>query len=1111
MTLRGFVQLLWKCSRFRESCEQRFAGIEWDGKEKRRANQVIVAVVKLDCLPAFSGNEFVCYEEPVPLEDYLHGLTVPGLTVTFSGLRSSWRAEYDQWNLQRIRAILPALERFGVDVVLFPRFSLGLDCAACVAQWCEDHSCNASVGGHSLPITSSGLSRYESDLGVPIEWQSRKPEDLEDRVVDVVVRCGRVGRVSISEMRSPFRTKETVETDIHTLDIQCHDGWITVGTLPSVAAVTKYCAGGGYAPELIVSSCGVHADPIVRALQEQPRFRGVPLALCSASPHVAPLLETVSEEEVALSTSEWEGVVVYRIDYARSVGTGWQAMVDPIARLPIVYHSSDVPGEHSKVTEWLESLQGTLDSRAEAVAELRLDGGNAVESKPLLILAEDPASFFVRRAMQAEGAIREQLSKTSLDEMRLLMRPLEEIIRVRDKRERSIAKAPVYTASQPQVITPRPLSFINRAEERRVVARFVDGISDKRLLVLHGTPGIGKRALLAEVQRTDPFFKNWLWFRCVQDTSFSETLAQLMVRLGISQAQPLAPDLTAYETVCKQIAAANCRILVLEDAHNLPIDSSHTEHASLLEFFAFICRTEMQPKPRILLVSNWRGRLNFSGHHLMELVRLDGLNGPDMLSLLQELAASVSSKYPPPSIVELEVIARKTHGHPFVGQLAIAALGNSPCSEVIEKLHEREEIRRFVINKLLGRASLSQTESRFLQLASVFRIPVLGSAFTGIAGAQTNAIIAELVNRFLLSVEGDRYKLHPLVCEYFRSQVPSAEDQRRLHNQAHNYFQHLQRVRKLTLDERIESVYHAFSSGNQVHLEDLRLFTGPVRTAMFDALRDRDWPKVHSAADQILRMFPNDTVAKVSNAVALDATGQGAAAEQFFDSVRLLDSEHLWVAIEFARSRIRRRDFPGAERILEELEQRFGSLRSIQLSWAQLNDKQGLCEKAIWRCRAVLSDPGCREKDAFLAGLILRDANCLDLLIDHVEVKYERFPRNPRLQRLYGYACVVTNHAPEDGLQMLSHSWSSAPSDGYVVADYASALALTGRTDDAQQLFKQGLLDCKGMKSDRRALLEEYAIFLGRTGCRTESHEVYRDLLRSCGTERAKLTHSGAF
>src|SRR5262249_49898744 len=156
--------------------------------------------------------------------------------------------------------------------------------------------------------------------------------------------------------------------------------------------------------------------------------------------------------------------------------------------------------------------------------------------------------------------------------------------------------------------------------------------------------------------------------------------------------------------------------------------------------------------------------LTFSGSHLLELVRLDGLDGPYMLALLQELAASAPSKYPPATVDELELMAGKTHGHPFIGQLAIAALENSPALEVIEKLHQREDVRRFVINKLLGRASLSPTESRFLQLASVFRIPVLGSAFSVVAGAQTNVITAELVNRFLLSAEGDRYKLHPLIC-----------------------------------------------------------------------------------------------------------------------------------------------------------------------------------------------------------------------------------------------------------------------------------------------------------------------------------------------------------
>ena len=493
--------------------------------------------------------------------------------------------------------------------------------------------------------------------------------------------------------------------------------------------------------------------------------------------------------------------------------------------------------------------------------------------------------------------------------MRLLLLPLEEIGRVREKRERSIAKVPLYAPTPPQVITRRPLSFIDRSQERRIVARFVEGSTEKRMLLLHGTPGIGKRALLLEVQRTDHFAKNWVWFRCVEDASLAETLAQLAIRLGATESPPPCLDLSFYERVCKLIAATDCRMLILEDAHHLPIESGHVEHPTLLEFFAFVCRTKLDPKPRMLIVSDWRGHLNFSGNHLMETVRLDGLRGPDMLNLLQELPACASSLYPPPSVQELEIMAAKTHGHPFIGQLAIAALSNLPPSEVIEKLHEREEIRRFVVNRLLGRSTLSQTEARFLQLASVFRTPVLASAFSGVAGAQTNSIIADLVNRFLLTAEGDKFKLHDIIADYVKSNKLYTEDLRGLHQKAYNYFQNLQRIRKLTLDEKIETVYHAFSSGNQVHFEDFRLFTGPVRTAMFDALRERDWPSVRTAAEQILNMFPEDAVAKVATAVALDATGQTTESEQFFDSVRLLDPEHLWVGIEFARSRIRRRDF----------------------------------------------------------------------------------------------------------------------------------------------------------------------------------------------------------
>jgi tetratricopeptide (TPR) repeat protein len=155
-----------------------------------------------------------------------------------------------------------------------------------------------------------------------------------------------------------------------------------------------------------------------------------------------------------------------------------------------------------------------------------------------------------------------------------------------------------------------------------------------------------------------------------------------------------------------------------------------------------------------------------------------------------------------------------------------------------------------------------------------------------------------------------------------------------------------------------------------------------------------------------------------------------------------------------------------------------------------------MSDEAIQRCQAVLSDAGCKQGDAFHAGLILRDANHLDLLIEHVEAKYDGTPSNLGLQRLYGYACVVTNHAPADGVQLLSQIWNSSPSDGYAVADYASALSLMGRTSDAMQLFDRGLQDCKAMKNDRRTLLEEYAKFLARMRNTTKAHELYRDLLR---------------
>jgi hypothetical protein len=393
-----------------------------------------------------------------------------------------------------------------------------------------------------------------------------------------------------------------------------------------------------------------------------------------------------------------------------------------------------------------------------------------------------------------------------------------------------------------------------------------------------------------------------------------------------------------------------------------------------------------------MIVSEYRGQLNFSGSHLLDALSHRGLQTPDTLTLLQDLIALHPSNYPPPTISDMEQIAVRVHGYPVVGQLVATILEDCPVNEVAEKLHEREEIRQFVLNRLLGRISLSSIELQFLTLASILRIPVTIAAFTPVAGSQTRSIVQDLVNRFLLFQEGDRRQLHELVAEHFRSQLSNSEEVARFHKCAHNYYESLRRSHHITSDEKLELIYHGIRCGGPIQLEDFQLFAGPIRTAMFEALRERSWNVVDASATRLLDLHPTDSVARVAKAIALGEMGRPNDAEQYVDSVVHLERDHLWVGVEFARSRIRRRDYEGAARILEEREQQFGQRPPVLLARAQLLERQGFVEEAISRCQAVLDEPACAERDAFGAGLILRNANRLEPVIAFVEMRKHAEP-----------------------------------------------------------------------------------------------------------------------
>ena len=1078
-----------------EACETLLPDEPWKTKAQTRASGVTVAAIILDGLPAFINDRFACLEEPTPLTDFRFGLTVPELTDAFGDHRQTWLMEYLAWHEQRILSLLNWLEDYSPDVLVFPRFSVPFQLVPAIADWCQRCKCNAVLGGHSLLRTAEASTVYDG-------LQNLSPSDFSkvdkpDAIIDLTIRHGRTGRAILSTMESPYSVREKLASAVHSFDILVDDGWLTIATLGSSDAVEEFAKGGSRTPELVVLAAGIHADAVFDKCASTDVLAHIPLVLCGPPSRQSRACVVGDNTAGVSSRAGWEGVFLSRASYERVAGGGWKAQVEWTAQVPIVYHSTKAPVERKSRVKLAPEVTGLAASVADA---RRIHDGDSTTERAdqdtVVLLGQDPDSFFLKRTVQADILVRDLLRTLTGSEVALLGRTLTALAEQRRERE-SNATLSQAVLEQPVAQAPgiRQSILVDRAAQRSQIARFVESASSHRILLLHGQAGIGKRAILSDVQRTDPDRDRWLRFRCTPDTDFAELLAHLLTRLGDST--PVRPTLERglYSRVCEKTNQQGYKVVVLEEAHNLPIRSEQHDHADFLAFLSVACGSVLKPPPRFLLVSDLRGHLQFSGMHLMDVLSIDSLPVPDTVQLLNELAVLRPSRFPRPTTDEFEELAGRIHGHPLLAEIAAGILEDSPVEEVLESLHRHKSIRYFVLSRLLGRTAIGSAEHSFLSLASVFRIPVALSAFNAVSGAQSRAIATDLIARFLLTQVGKQIKLHPLIADHFRSQV-SSEDQKDMHQKAYDYFERTNWQRTLTLDEKVERIYHAVRCGAKTDFADLATLKGPILSAMLEALQEHDWVGVANASELILGIFPDDAVAKIAYALSLDSTGRHMEAAKYSDSFVGIERRFLWIALEFARSKIRCRDLAAAERVLEELQAQFGNEPSIATTMARLMEVQGDTSRAVEICENVLKNPNCKQRDAFYTGLVLRHLNQLGILVKHVESRWKDDIENIGLLRLVAYASVITDYAPDDGLQTLHQLWASQRTDGHALADYASALAHVGRHRDAEQLFVSGLECYENIRHSRIAILEEYAHYLDLKEQYSLAHDKYRELLR---------------
>lgn len=1083
--LKAFIYELWQTSKFRDACERRFPNLEFGTSMERRASILSIASVSLHTLPAYAGQRFACLDEPFPFADYRHGVSFSDNEGLLSANRNTWRITYIEWLRLRVAAILKALRTRDLDFLIFPRFSLPIEVACEVAEWCREHKCNLICGGQSWPVTQHEKELYTSSLNVTLPDLLTNEAQAKDAVIDTLVRFDRAGRASVSHLETPFAKSENSLVSPEIVSVMVHDGWISMILLPSKSSAKEFVTSGQARPELIIASGGIHASDIVDELSQAEGLNGLPLAALSSDTRVRSCAANIESKMPSLQNEDgWEGVRLYNIGYDRSV-SGWSADCDVVDALPLAYHKN----ESAPTSTTYEHLRGLFASRNEAISCLQRNE----LSRVIFCLGESPPEFFYRRAKEAEIAIRACLSLSSPAQMVAFSGTLENIAS-QSEALRIQAFVPEEIAPTPQVLLPpRVKQFFNRASEKADIGRFLTSSPSKSILLLYGQTGIGKRELLNEVQRLSAARNQWIRFRCPPEARLLESVCQLLVRLGVSEGHPTSCDSDAFLALTKAVRKNGAPVIVLEDAHFLPLAKDHQDHIAFLDLLAFLCSAN-GPNIKWVLTSDWKGSLQFAGSNRLQLLRIDGMRNEYIVELLQEHVSLNSYKYEPATVDELEALASRLHGHPFLARLAAGVLQDTTAAEVIGKLYLRTETRNFITGRLLAGMPLSDSEKRVLHFASLLRIPVSADAFKEGEGPIANRLVHELVNRFLIIEVDDKYALHPILREFFSSSIASADDRKRFHATAFDYYTKLSKRSALTIEERTEYVYHGVSAGKTLQMQDLQMFAGSMRAALSNAVRRRDWHGVESAASNLLAVWPFEVTGQVGMALALDAMGRESDALQYLPSLDHVTTESLWLALEFVRSLVRRRDFDAAERNLATISQQFPDDVRVALVNAQLLERQGLTKESIEACERILRRPGLREKDAFLAALMLRDANRLDLLITHMQDRYQRGEiQQEGLLRTYSLALVVTGHDPNDGLQLLSDLWQASATDGFAVADYATALISVDRIDDACNVLERGLEEVPASTMGYRQILEAVAFLYQEQEAWEEACKYYRE------------------
>jgi len=907
--------------------------------------RIRVAAVQLDYQPAYLGRSFSYLREPTIIEETENGLSALVEFSDIKETRESIKAAWVDHLHRKIDSILYFCGVREADLVVFPEYSIPVEVLRLCHSSAENRRMVVVAGSHTVVGDEESREIYEGIGLGNLNLRPADPDsDIRKSVCPIFIPGSRPVIVE-KRSKSVWETDMTSGRAASTFGLNIRGTTYKVAILLCIDAL-QLDGLAGYAGEtrpelLIVPSLSRSTGPFenvsqLSALNEIPSVYvngsqtggSRVLAKSGTATHSWPM----EKDGVKLGEST-EAIVIAEIDFNEQVEV--RRTVRPhlgmkvVSYAPLLYVSdsdlcrsfialrqkcSDPRANRlpDEVREQLSMLSKTdpllfphlLQTKIRLLLDSAQSGSlRAEDIKMFLETADVPAetcSTFVLRQLLIQDALNKVVGLVNLPgsvrEQDRIFKVVKNLSRGRVELPPTIGTIPLSGLSDSGLVSSfkrktkerdagsESVAFFDREQTLNLIRRFVNA-GDQRAYFVQGMKGIGKSALVRRV--FVDVLPRWrrLWVQVTEGISYGQLIAQCASNLDIpvneipggAEAKELA------EAVMTRLDSLEATALVLDDCDNLLGPTGDFSDEETKRFVVDLVSKPSRRNAKVFLLSNASLPLPEVSQAAAMHRQLRGLEPQDARNLLDYWIRIQREEMRGQPIDIPEKLVSFLQGHPLAIRIAARLCATYTPDQLIGDLVIFRKLREAIVEVLLDRVILTDSQRALLEFASVFRSGITLELFRKWGGDAALIELDSLLARFLLELSGDEYWMHPAIAHYFYEQI-DAKRCRTYHMIAAEYYLRAYgRSQPKNIGVLIEAIYHVAASGDIEQAKSLGIHKEQLRALARAAYARRDWEDSLRYYEAISRIDPKDLDGLAHMALGLGRLAQWAEADAYFD------------------------------------------------------------------------------------------------------------------------------------------------------------------------------------------------------------------------------------